>query len=99
MIVLLVPIFWPILAALDFGMPAEDLKVWFSILALVTVEVGMITPPIGLNVFVINAMSRDVPMSQTFRGVLPFLVSDVVRIGLLLGMPAITLALPHLLKP
>lgn len=99
MIVLLVPIFWPILAALDFGMPADDLKIWFSILALITVEVGMITPPVGLNVFIINAMSRDVPMSQTFRGVVPFLVSDVLRLALLLGVPGITLAVPHLLKP
>jgi tripartite ATP-independent transporter DctM subunit len=98
MIVLLVPIFWPILQAHDFGMPHDDLKIWFSILALVMVEVGMITPPIGLNVFVINSLARDVPMSATFRGVWPFLVSDFVRIAILVSAPIVTLALPQLLK-
>lgn len=98
MIVLLVPIFWPILQAHDFGMPQDDLKVWFSILALVVVEVGMITPPIGLNVFLINALAKDIPMSQTFRGVLPFLTSDLVRLAILVSAPMITLALPQLLR-
>ncbi|MGQ0546085.1 MAG: TRAP transporter large permease [Betaproteobacteria bacterium] len=98
MIVLLVPIFWPILQAHDFGMPQEDLKVWFSILALVVVEFGMITPPIGLNVFVINALAKDIPMSQTFRGVVPFLISDLLRLAMLVGFPLITLALPQLLR-
>lgn len=98
MILLLVPIFWPILQGLDFGMPQDDLKTWFAILALMVVEIGMITPPVGLNVFVINAMARDVPMSQTFRGVLPFLGSDLVRIVVLVALPGITLWLPHLLK-
>lgn len=98
MIVLLVPIFWPILQAHDFGMPQDDLKVWFSILALIVVEVGMITPPIGLNVFVINALAKDIPMSETFRGVAPFLVSDLLRLALLVSAPVITLALPQLLR-
>ena len=98
MIVLLVPIFWPILQAHDFGMPQDDLKVWFSILALVVVEVGLITPPIGLNVFVINALAKDIPMSETFRGVVPFLVSDLLRLALLVGAPLITLLLPQLLR-
>ena len=98
MIVLLMPIFWPILQAHDFGMSHDDLKVWFSILALVVVEVGLITPPIGLNVFVINALAKDIPMSETFRGVVPFLVSDLLRLGLLVGAPLITLLLPQLLR-
>lgn len=98
MIVLLVPIFWPILQAHDFGMPQDELKVWFSILALVIIEVGLITPPIGLNVFVINALAKDIPMSETFRGVVPFLVSDLLRLALLVGAPLITLLLPQLLR-
>lgn len=98
MIVLLVPIFWPILEVLDFGMPAHDVKIWFSILALTVVEIGLITPPLGLNVFVINSLAKDVPMSQTFRGIMPFLISDFVRTGLLVAVPLLTLALPQLLK-
>jgi tripartite ATP-independent transporter DctM subunit len=98
MIVLLVPIFWPILQAHDFGIPADDVKTWFAIIALTVVEVGMITPPIGLNVFVINSLAKDVPMSQTFRGVVPFVLSDFIRIGLLVGVPSLTLVLPHMLS-
>jgi TRAP-type C4-dicarboxylate transport system permease large subunit len=73
-------------------------KIWFSILALTVVEIGLITPPLGLNVFVINSLAKDVPMSQTFRGITPFLVSDFVRTGLLIAVPFLTLALPQLLK-
>jgi tripartite ATP-independent transporter DctM subunit len=98
MIVLLVPIFWPILQALDFGMPAEDVKIWFAILALMAVEIGMITPPIGLNVIMISAMAKDVPMGAIFRGIVPFLASDLVRVGLLVAVPAVTLVLPHVLQ-
>lgn len=98
MIILLVPIFWPILQVLDFGMPPDDLKIWFAVLALMVVEVGLITPPVGLNVFVITGLARDIPMADTFRGVVPFLVTDVLRIVLLLSFPVVVLALPHLLQ-
>ena len=98
MIVLLIPIFWPILQALDFGMPADDVKIWFAILALMAVEIGMITPPIGLNVIMINAMAKNVPMSQTFKGIVPFLASDILRVAVLVALPAITLVLPHALQ-
>jgi tripartite ATP-independent transporter DctM subunit len=98
MILLTMPIFWPIVARLDFGLPVEDAKTWFGILAVIVVEVGLITPPVGMNVFVINSLARDVPMSQTFRGVVPFLVSDFLRVVLLIAFPAITLWLPHLFR-
>ncbi len=98
MIMLTVPIFWPIIAGLDFGMPEDDLKMWFGILVLIVVEVGLITPPVGLNVFVINSMSKAVKLRETFVGVLPFLASDLIRVTLLVLFPAITLSLPHLLK-
>ncbi len=98
MILLFMPIFWPIILELDFGMGVEDLKIWFGIIALVVVEMGLITPPVGLNVFIINSMAGDVPMKESFIGVLPFLVTDVVRIGLLIGFPVITLILPRLLS-
>lgn len=92
MILLTTPIFFPIVMGLDFGMPAEHLAIWFGILTLVTVEVGLITPPVGLNVYIINGLAKNVPMSETFRGVVPFLISDAVRIVLLVAFPAITLA-------
>jgi len=98
MILLLLPIFWPIVLGLDFGMDVEDLRVWFCILALIVVEVGLITPPIGLNVFVINSMAEGVPMRDSFIGVMPFLATDALRIALLIVFPAITLVLPHLLS-
>lgn len=98
MILLTVPVFWPIIAGLDFQMPEADLKMWFGILVLIVVEVGLITPPVGLNVFVINSMAPDIPLKQTFIGVLPFLLSDAIRVALLIFIPGLTLALPHLLK-
>lgn len=93
MLLLTIPIFYPIIAGLDFGMSQEDTLIWFGILAVVVVEVGLITPPVGMNVFVINGMARDVPMWDSFRGVMPFLVSDFIRIGFLVAFPAITLGL------
>ena len=93
MLLLTIPIFYPIIAGLDFGMSREDTLIWFGILAVVVVEVGLITPPVGMNVFVINGMARDVPMWESFRGVMPFLISDILRILLLVAFPAITLGL------
>jgi tripartite ATP-independent transporter DctM subunit len=97
MILLTTPIFWPIIAGFDFGLAPDDLKLWFGIITLIVVEVGLITPPVGLNVYVINGMARDVPMIETFRGVLPFLASDALRIALIVLAPAVVLVLPHLL--
>ena len=97
MILLTSPVFWPIIAGLDFGMNTDDLRLWFGVITLIVVEVGLITPPVGLNVFVINSIARDVPMIETFRGVVPFLVSDAVRVALIVIFPAITLVLPKLL--
>ncbi|MBU3029005.1 TRAP transporter large permease [Paracoccus marinaquae] len=96
MLLLTIPIFYPIIAGLDFGMPREDTLIWFGILAVVVVEVGLITPPVGMNVFVINGMAKDVPMLESFRGVLPFLISDIIRIGVLIVFPIVTLGLVRL---
>ncbi|MCB1449776.1 MAG: TRAP transporter large permease [Nitratireductor sp.] len=93
MILLTVPIFFPIMMALDFGLPAEDFALWFGILVLIVVEVGLITPPVGMNLFVINSMAKDIPISQTFRGVLPFVITDLVRVVILTAFPPITLFL------
>ncbi len=97
MIILAIPFFWPMVSGLDFGMSDNDLKIWFGIIALVVVELGLITPPVGLNVFIINSQAPDVPMRETFKGVVPFFLSEIVRVTLLVAFPAITLALPHLL--
>jgi tripartite ATP-independent transporter DctM subunit len=97
MIVLTVPIFFPILAGLDFGMAAGDFALWFGILVLIVVEVGLITPPVGLNLFVINRLAADVPIGATFRGVVPFVISDLLRVLVLTLFPAITLALVWLI--
>ncbi|MGR3557914.1 MAG: TRAP transporter large permease [Paracoccus sp. (in: a-proteobacteria)] len=97
MLLLTIPIFYPIIAGLDFGMPREETLIWFGILSVVVVEVGLITPPVGMNVFVINGMARDVPMIESFRGVLPFLISDIIRIAALIAFPVVTLGLVRLL--
>ena len=93
MILLTIPVFFPIIVQLDFGMSVEETAIWFGILTLIVVEVGLITPPVGLNVFIINKIAKDVPISDTFRGVLPFLLSDFLRVVLLFLFPSITLVL------
>ncbi|NBS12361.1 MAG: TRAP transporter large permease [Gammaproteobacteria bacterium] len=98
MILLAIPFFWPVISELDFGMGVEDLKIWFGILALIVVELGLITPPVGMNVFIISAMAKDVPMRETFAGVMPFFGSEIVRIILLLAFPGIVLWLPSVLS-
>jgi len=109
MILLVIPFFWPVLVEINggiyqgaegagFAMSTEDLKVWFGILALIVVELGLITPPVGMNVFVISALARDIPMIETFKGVVPFFLVEMVRVTVLLIFPAITLWLPHLLS-
>ena len=97
MILLTLPVFFPIVSALDFGMQPDDLAVWFGILLLIVVGVGLTAPPIGLNVFVISAIAKDVPIARTYRGVLPFIAADVVRLTLVLLFPALALGLVHLL--
>jgi len=97
MILLAIPFFWPVIAELDFGMSPNDLKIWFGILALIVVELGLITPPVGMNVFVINSLARDVPMIQTFIGVLPFFFAELIRVVILVAFPALSLWLPKVL--
>jgi len=98
MILLTLPVFFPVVQALDFGMPADEVGIWFGILVLMVVGVGLIAPPIGLNVFVVSAIAKDVPIHKTYRGVLPFIVADIVRIGLLIAFPGLALWLARLLS-
>jgi C4-dicarboxylate transporter DctM subunit len=91
MILLTIPIFFPIVSALDYGLGPEEFAIWFGILVLIVVEVGLITPPVGMNLFVINSMAKDTPIVQTYRGVTPFVISDLVRTTILVVFPAISL--------
>jgi C4-dicarboxylate transporter, DctM subunit len=93
MILLTLPVFFPIVSALDFGMLPDDQAIWFGILVLIVVGIGLTAPPIGLNVFVVSAIARDVPITTTYRGVLPFILADVIRLALCVAFPALSLAL------
>jgi tripartite ATP-independent transporter DctM subunit len=91
MILLTIPIFFPMISGLDFGLPAEHTAIWFGILVLIVVEVGLITPPVGMNLFVIQSMAPGISIRDTYRGVWPFVFSDFLRICVLVAFPAITL--------
>ena len=96
MILLTIPVFYPVVMGLDFwGLGDTDKSIWFGILALMVVEIGLVHPPVGMNVYVINRIARTVPLTETFKGVMPFLASDFLRIAALLFFPALSLALVH----
>ncbi len=91
MILLTIPIFFPMVSGLDFGLTPEETAIWFGILVLIVVEVGLITPPVGMNLFVIQSMAPDIKIRDAYRGVMPFVASDLLRVVLLVAFPAITL--------
>ena len=91
MILLTIPIFFPMVSGMDFGLNPEELAIWFGVLVLIVVEVGLITPPVGMNLFVIQSMAPGVSIRETYRGVLPFVVSDLLRVVILVAFPSITL--------
>jgi tripartite ATP-independent transporter DctM subunit len=96
MILLTVPVFFPAFMALDFGMTPTDQAMWFGIITLIAVELGMITPPVGLNLFVIAAMAPDIPTRDVFRGAVPFIGAELFRIGLIVAIPPLSFWLVHL---
>jgi len=96
MILLTIPIFFPIIMSLEFvvlgyALSPEEAAIWFGILALIVVEVGLITPPVGMNLFIINSMAKDIPILRTYAGVAPFVASDLIRVVILVLFPGITL--------
>ena len=91
MILLTVPIFAPLVYQLGFDL------IWFGILVVVVTEISLITPPIGLNVFVLKGVVRDVSVSTIFKGVTPFWCADIIRLILLTSIPALSLFLPSLM--
>ncbi|MEM7240918.1 MAG: TRAP transporter large permease [Pseudomonadota bacterium] len=109
MILVVIPFFWPALVELNggdwvtaesaaFGMDIANLQIWFGILALIVVELGLITPPVGLNVFIISQMAKDTKMAEVFKGVMPFFGIELVRVALLLLFPILALYLPNILS-
>ncbi|WP_428524153.1 TRAP transporter large permease [Roseibium sp.] len=97
MILLTVPVFFPLVTSLDFGTGAlsdpEMVLIWFGIIVVVVTEISLISPPIGLNVFVLRSVLTDVPLRTMFAGILPFWAADILRLGLLIAVPALSLAL------
>lgn len=91
MILLTVPIFFPVIVALGYD------PVWFGILIVMVIEVGLIHPPIGINLYVIRSMMPEIPMMAIVKGVIPFIVSDLLRILLIAAFPAVVMWLPRLL--
>src|SRR5882757_5769518 len=89
MLVISMPIFFPIIVKLGID------PIWFGVLIVVTVEMGLITPPVGLNVYVIKGLAPDVPMGQIFEGIIPFLVAMLITLAILVAFPAISLWLPN----
>ena len=87
MLLLTVPVVYPIIIAAGFD------PIWFGILTVITVELGLITPPVGMNAFVIKSVAPDIPIGQIFRGVMPFVLSDIVRLALLIAFPSLVYVL------
>ncbi|BDU57850.1 C4-dicarboxylate ABC transporter permease [Limnohabitans sp. MORI2] len=98
MILLTVPTLFPVILGMDFfGLNPSDKSLWFGILILTVCEIGMIFPPVGLNVYIMNGLAKDVPMVETYKGVVPFLITDGIRLSLLIAFPVISLWLVHAL--
>lgn len=93
MLLLTLPVFFPIVSGLDFGIPPDEVAIWFGILVLIVVGIGLTAPPIGLNVFVISAIAKHHPIQKTYGGVLPYIVADVIRLALVLAFPSLALAM------
>lgn len=97
MILLTVPVFYPLITGLDFGLAVlqdpDSVLIWFAIIVVVVTEISLITPPIGMNVFVLRSVLPEVPLATIFRGVFVFWVADIVRLALIIALPAVSLYL------
>ena len=91
MIILTVPIVYPVIVSLGFD------PIWFAVIIVMTVELGLISPPVGMNVFVIKSVVPELTFSRIFRGVSPFIVTDIIRLGLLIAFPILATWLPSYL--
>lgn len=97
MVLLTVPVFYPVVAQLDFGSgllaDPEFVLIWFAVIVVVVTEISLITPPVGMNAFVLRSVLPDISLGTIFRGVLPFWIADIIRLALLLAVPSISLML------
>lgn len=91
MVLLTVPIFFPIVVSVGFD------PIWFGIIVVLAAEIGLITPPVGINVFVIKGVAEDVPMHEIFRGIVPFLIADLVVVAIVVAFPQIALWIPSMM--
>ena len=92
MMLLTVPVLFPIVSDMGFDL------IWFGIVVVVVLEIGLITPPIGVNVFVLRSILPDVPASTIFKGIVPFFAVDIVRLSILVLFPGLVLLLPNLMR-
>jgi tripartite ATP-independent transporter DctM subunit len=92
MMLLTIPTFYPVILALHFD------PIWFGVLVTIMCEIGVITPPVGLNVFVIHGIAEGVPMYTIFRGIVPFLIADIILLLIIIPFPQVSLFLPSFMK-
>lgn len=92
MVIITIPIFFPIIIALGFD------PIWFGVIVVIMCEMGQITPPVGISVFVVKSVAKDVPLQTIFRGIVPFLIAEFILVALLTILPEITTVLPNLMK-
>ena len=92
MVLLTLPVVYPAVIALGYD------PIWFGIIVVKMCEVCLITPPVGLNCYVVSAVRPDIPLGDVFRGIFPFFIADVITIGLFLAYPEIVLWLPNLVN-
>ena len=87
--VLTLPVVYPLIIGMGYD------PIWWGVINIVVLELGMITPPFGINVFVLHGIRSDLPLGQIYRGIVPFLIADILRLGLLVSVPALSLWLPR----
>jgi C4-dicarboxylate transporter DctM subunit len=92
MVLLTIPLFFPIVVALGFD------PVWFGVLIVMVIQIGLISPPVGMNLFVINTLLPRVGLGNIFRGVWPFVVVQIIALGILLAFPFLSLWLPSFMN-
>lgn len=92
MILITVPIFFPVVTALGFD------PIWFGIIIVRMAEIGGLSPPLGMNVFIMKGVAKDIPLKEIYHGIFPFLIADICHVSLLIAIPQISLFLPNLLK-
>ena len=92
LIVLTVPVIFPVVVRLGFD------PIWFGVTIVLVSEMGVITPPVGVNVYVIKGIAPEVPLEKIFKGIFPFLIAILINVGILMAFPKIALILPNLIK-